>query len=131
VALTQNDIRELQLAKGAIAAGVRLLMERWGGKRPKRLYLAGAFGNYIRRSSARQIGLLDFPPDQVEPAGNTALRGAKLALFSLDGEDGSYTQLRNRIEHVPLSADPHFQEVFVEELPFPARNLIYDQEGNL
>jgi uncharacterized 2Fe-2S/4Fe-4S cluster protein (DUF4445 family) len=126
VSLTQNDVRELQLAKGAIAAGMRMLLDRWGGKRPSRLYLAGAFGNYISRSSAQRIGLLDFPPEQIEPAGNTALLGAKLALFSLDGEDGSYAQLRNRIEHVPLNADPRFQEVFVEELSFPARNYVYD-----
>jgi uncharacterized 2Fe-2S/4Fe-4S cluster protein (DUF4445 family) len=119
VTLTQNDIRELQLAKAAIAAGIKLLMQRRGATGLTRLYLAGAFGNYIDRSSARSIGLIDFPPDRVEAAGNTALLGAKLALFSLDAEDGSYAGVRRRIEHVALNADPKFQDVFVEELAFP------------
>ena len=121
VSLTQNDIRELQLAKAAIAAGIRILLEKRGAKHPdlKRLYLAGAFGNYIDRGSAQRIGLIDFPPQQVQPAGNTALLGAKLALFSADGEDGSYTSIRDRIEHLSLSADPHFQDIFVEEMYFP------------
>jgi uncharacterized 2Fe-2S/4Fe-4S cluster protein (DUF4445 family) len=65
--------------------------------------------------------LIDFPPEKVEAAGNTALLGAKLALFSLDGEDGSYTRLRQRIEHVSLHADPLFEDVFVKELAFPER----------
>jgi uncharacterized 2Fe-2S/4Fe-4S cluster protein (DUF4445 family) len=119
VSLTQNDVRELQLAKAAIAAGVRILLERWGATGLSRLYLAGAFGNYINRASAQRIGLLSFPPERVEPAGNTALLGAKLALFSLDGEDGAYPQIRRRVEHVPLNADPSFQDVFVKELAFP------------
>jgi uncharacterized 2Fe-2S/4Fe-4S cluster protein (DUF4445 family) len=119
VALTQNDIRELQLAKAAIAAGIKLLMQRKGAKELTRLYLAGAFGNYIDRASAQGIGLIDFPPERVEAAGNTALLGAKLALFSLDSEDGSYVGVRRRVEHVALNADPNFQDVFVEELAFP------------
>jgi uncharacterized 2Fe-2S/4Fe-4S cluster protein (DUF4445 family) len=123
VALTQGDIRELQLAKGAIAAGIRMLLARCGASAADltKLYLAGAFGNYINRVSAQRIGLLDLPADKVEPAGNTALRGAKLALFSLDGEDGSYTGLRSRIEHVALNTAPAFQDIFVEELAFPQR----------
>jgi len=119
VALTQNDIRELQLAKAAVAAGIKLLMQRKGAKELSRLYLAGAFGNYIDRASAQRIGLIDFPPERVQAAGNTALLGAKLALFSLDSEGGSYDSLRRRIEHVALNADPCFQDVFVEELAFP------------
>ena len=120
VALNQKDVRELQLAKGAIAAGLRLLLERWGAE-PKdlaRVYLAGAFGNYISRTNAQRIGLVSFPPEQVEAAGNTALRGAKLALFALP-EEGSYGALRARIEHVPLNEDERFQDVFVDEMRFP------------
>jgi len=119
VSLTQKDVRELQLAKAAIASGLLMLRERWGGAHPARLYLAGAFGNYVNRVSARRIGLIDYPPDQVQPAGNTALLGAKLALFSMDGEDGSYIGLRRRVEHVNLSADPCFQDIFVQQLSFP------------
>jgi uncharacterized 2Fe-2S/4Fe-4S cluster protein (DUF4445 family) len=125
VTLTQRDIRELQLAKGAIAAGMRILRERWGAAHLSRLYLAGAFGNYINRASAYRIGLIDVPPDKVEPAGNTALLGAKLALFRLGDEDGSYAGIRNRIEHIGLSSDPHFQDLFVEEMRFPQRSEVF------
>jgi uncharacterized 2Fe-2S/4Fe-4S cluster protein (DUF4445 family) len=121
VVLTQNDIRELQLAKGAIAAGIRILLDRYGAspRDLKKLFLAGAFGNYINRTSAQRIGLISFPLERVEAAGNTALLGAKLALFSLPGEDGSFAQLRKRTEHVSLKADRDFQETFVEEMTFP------------
>lgn len=122
VALTQNDVRELQLAKGAIAAGIRLLPARWGAeaKDLTRLYLAGAFGNYINRASARRIGLLNFPIDMIKPAGNTALLGAKLALFNASEEAFAYTPLRAKVEHIPLNTDPRFQDTFVEEMTFPA-----------
>ena len=121
VVVTQSDIRELQLAKGAIAAGFKILLDRLGTRIGdlKKLYLAGAFGNYISRASARRIGLIDLPIDQVSPAGNTALLGAKIALFSCDGEEGSYKRVRQKIEHVALKSDAKFQEVFVDGLAFP------------
>jgi len=126
VVLTQSDIRELQLAKGAIAAGFRILLNRLGASIDdvKKLYLAGAFGNYIARSSARRIGLIDLPIEQVFPAGNTALLGAKVALFSADGENGTYGPLRQKIEHVALKADGKFQEVFVDQLAFPQHSEV-------
>ena len=116
VALTQCDIRELQLAKAATAAGIRIVLDRLGCSEAQveRLYLAGAFGNYINRSSARRIGLIDFPEEKVEPAGNTALLGAKLALFG-----APYEELRRRVEHLSLAADPRFQEIYVEQMTFP------------
>jgi uncharacterized 2Fe-2S/4Fe-4S cluster protein (DUF4445 family) len=121
VTLSQSDIRELQLAKGAIAAGIRILLERRGASAANlgKLYLAGAFGNYINRTSAERIGLIRLPAEKVEAAGNTALLGAKLALFEGDGENSPYAQARAKIEHVPLNADASFQEVFVEEMVFP------------
>ncbi len=81
VSLTQRDVREVQLAKGAIAAGVDILMREMGvtEKDIRRLYLAGGFGNYIDKKSACAIGLL--PPgllDRVTPIGNAAGAGARL-----------------------------------------------------
>jgi uncharacterized 2Fe-2S/4Fe-4S cluster protein (DUF4445 family) len=139
VAVTQGDIRELQLAKGAIAAGLRILMRRWekgldtsvetagtsacATMHPEspdlpRLYLAGAFGNYVNRESARRIGLLDFPEDRIWPSGNTALLGAKMGLFE-ENLDQRLADLKNRVEHVPLAEDPLFQDTYVEEMTFP------------
>lgn len=121
VALTQADVRELQLAKGAIAAGLRILVQQWGARLEdvSRLYLAGAFGNYINRASAQRIGLLELPMEKVIAAGNTALLGAKLALFNLHEHDGSHAALRQRIQHVPLNEDPLFQEIYVDAMGFP------------
>jgi uncharacterized 2Fe-2S/4Fe-4S cluster protein (DUF4445 family) len=121
VELTQGDVRELQLAKGAIAAGIRLLVEQWGARLEDvtRLYLAGAFGNYINRGSARRIGLLPFGPEKVVASGNTALLGAKLALFSLHAGGGAHAELRRKVSHVSLNEDPRFHEVYVEEMGFP------------
>lgn len=119
ISLTQSDIRELQLAKAAIAAGIKILSEQAGATELEHLYLAGAFGNYINRGSARRIGLLNFPPEMITPAGNTALLGAKMCLFEKDGEGLSFRSLRKRIKHVALNLDPGFQEKFVEEMRFP------------
>ncbi|MBN2506180.1 MAG: DUF4445 domain-containing protein [Verrucomicrobia bacterium] len=121
VEITQADIRELQLAKGAIAAGIRILMELYGAPLDelRRIYLAGAFGNYINLQSAARIGLLPFSSERVVAAGNTALLGAKLALFNLPETQGAYDDLRRLITHVSLREHPRFQDVFVEELTFP------------
>jgi uncharacterized 2Fe-2S/4Fe-4S cluster protein (DUF4445 family) len=115
VALSQRDLRELQLAKAAIAAGLRILCAQRSARVDDldRVYLAGAFGNYIRVASAERIGLLEIDPERVEPAGNTALRGGKLALLDplvLDGIE---------VEHVELAAVESFQETFVDCLGFP------------
>lgn len=119
VVLTQADVRELQVAKAAIAAGVKILTENLGAALEDltRIYLAGAFGNYIDRANASRIGLLPVPPERVTPTGNSALLGAKLALFdrSLD----SLTAIRSISTHVPLNLDAHFQDVFVQEMMFP------------
>jgi uncharacterized 2Fe-2S/4Fe-4S cluster protein (DUF4445 family) len=118
IALTQSDVRELQLAKAAIAAGVRVLVRRLGAtpRDVRRVWLAGAFGNYVNRASARRIGLLEFPEEVVEPAGNTALLGARIALFA---PDPSFRAVRAIVRHVPLAADPEFQEQYVDAMQFP------------
>jgi uncharacterized 2Fe-2S/4Fe-4S cluster protein (DUF4445 family) len=118
LSLTQADIREVQLAKGAIAAGVRILLRRLGASPQDvhRVYLAGAFGNYINRASARRLGMIEFPDDLVEPAGNTSLLGVKMAIFQQ--RDYSFGDLLGRIEHVPLAADAEFQDEFISAMSF-------------
>jgi uncharacterized 2Fe-2S/4Fe-4S cluster protein (DUF4445 family) len=117
VTRTQGDIRELQLAKGAVAAGIRIVLRRLGAAAEdvERVYLAGAFGNYVNLESARRIGLISFPDEQLVQAGNTALLGAKMALFS---DELEFRDLRGGTEHVSLASDPEFQEIFVDEMGF-------------
>ena len=118
VEIAQSDVRELQLAKGAIAAGLRILAERWGARvdQIERVYLAGAFGNYVRVESARRIGLLEVAAERIAPAGNTSLRGVKMALA---GGAAALEGIRERTGHVPLGSDARFQETFAECLGFP------------
>lgn len=111
VALTQADIRELQLAKGAMASGLRMLAPKGVSK----LWLAGAFGNYIRLGSARAIGLL--PEDlAVDPAGNTALRGARMLLLAPSERTARLRRICGMAEHVELAADPQFQDIYAESM---------------
>lgn len=121
VVLTQADVRELQLAKGAIAAGIELLAEAWGTDLEgiRSVHLAGAFGNYINRESARRIGLLKFPVERILPVGNSALLGAKIALFDLAHDDGSSSVVLQRVRHLSLNEHPRFQDVYVENMGFP------------
>jgi uncharacterized 2Fe-2S/4Fe-4S cluster protein (DUF4445 family) len=107
LSLTQSDIRELQLAKGAMAAGLRILAT--GGV--EKLYLAGAFGNYIRQTSARAIGLL---PDDlaVDPVGNSALRGARTLLLTPSTRQTRLRKIAELTRHVELAADPDFEYLY-------------------
>ena len=118
VTLSQGDVRELQLAKGAIAAGLQLLAVRLGASLDdiRRVHLAGAFGNYVSRASARRIGLLHFPLERIAAAGNTALHGARRALFE---EPAAWEAVRRRVEHVALNEDPRFHDVYAGEMRFP------------
>ena len=115
VVLFQSDIRELQLAKGAIASGFRLLLKRMGtnANNLQRVYFAGAFGNYVQIESAIEIGLIEAPRERILAAGNTALRGAKILLLS------AVEPTLPAIEHVSLAADPGFQDELVESMAFP------------
>ncbi|MFH1615509.1 MAG: ASKHA domain-containing protein [Planctomycetota bacterium] len=120
VFLTQKDIRELQLAKGAIRAGIKLLQERMGVKDEdiSQVLLAGAFGNYIQRKSALRIGLLpQIPVERIKFVGNAASSGAQMVLVSsqcraLAGE------LSKKIEYVEIGHMPEFQMAFAESMLF-------------
>jgi uncharacterized 2Fe-2S/4Fe-4S cluster protein (DUF4445 family) len=115
VVLFQADIRELQLAKGAIASGFRVLLRnlRTNTGNLRAIYLAGAFGNYVQIESAIGIGLIEAPRTIVQAAGNTALRGAKMLLLAT-GEPALPT-----IKHVSLAADPAFQNEYADCMTFP------------
>jgi uncharacterized 2Fe-2S/4Fe-4S cluster protein (DUF4445 family) len=119
VALQQRDVRELQLAKAAIAAGLAILLNELGASADEldEIYLAGAFGNYVNYESACRIGLVPSAPEKVIQAGNTALLGAKLALFPERRHE--FESLQNQLRHVPLNERADFQEIFVEQIGFP------------
>lgn len=115
VRLTQSDIRELQLAKGAVAAGLRLLSQ----DRPiqgQRVFLAGAFGNYIRAEGARRINLL--PPWATAPvaAGNTALRGARMLLLTVSSRAAILERCKATVRHIELAGDLLFEQTFIESM---------------
>lgn len=121
--LTQRDVRELQLAKGAIAGGLHLLLNVAGVSAVDRIHLAGAFGNYIRETSARRIGLLPIATGAGAPgihaAGNAALRGARLLLLQPSNREGLLEAARARATHVELASLREFQDAFVDALAFP------------
>jgi uncharacterized 2Fe-2S/4Fe-4S cluster protein (DUF4445 family) len=116
VSLYQSDIRELQLAKAAIAAGFSLLLDRLGASARdlRSIHLAGAFGNYLRIESAARIGLIEAPIELIQSAGNTALRGAKMILLARN------EPALPKIEHVCLAAVEGFQDRFATCMSFPA-----------
>jgi uncharacterized 2Fe-2S/4Fe-4S cluster protein (DUF4445 family) len=120
VVLYQSDIRELQLAKGAIAAGFRILLRKLGADigAVSKVFLAGAFGNYVQIESANRIGLIEVPRAVVHAAGNTALRGAKMLLAT----DEPSLPI---IEHISLAVDPSFQDEFVDSMRFPESSSLH------
>ncbi|KGK87838.1 metal-binding protein [Desulfosporosinus sp. HMP52] len=120
IILSQKDIREMQLAKGAIMAGIRILSLEMGINLQEidRILLAGAFGNYIRKESAVEIGLLpSLPIEQIMSIGNAAGDGAKMALLSVE-EYLRAESLAKRGEHVELSTRKEFQKEFLKGLDF-------------
>jgi uncharacterized 2Fe-2S/4Fe-4S cluster protein (DUF4445 family) len=121
IVVSQKDIRELQLGKGAIYAGIQVLMQIMGitPKDISEILLAGAFGNYIKKESAMAIGLFPrVPITRITSVGNAAGDGAKLALLSKK-ERAAAQELARRAEHVELSSRLDFQNEFVNALGFP------------
>ncbi len=130
--LTQKDVRELQLAKGAIAAGIKTLMDEMGIgiEDIERVYLAGALGNYVNPNCAVRIGLIPNVNRRIiSSLGNAASTGASMVLLSkrywqMAGELGHF------IEHVELSSRLDFNEYFIEQIDFPKEQIldIYREE---
>ena len=120
VFLSQKDIREMQLAKGAIRAGIKLLQQKIGleDSGVKRILLAGAFGNYISRRSALRIGLLPaVEAERIRFVGNAAAAGAQMILLSRQCRDEA-RELARKIEYVEIAHEPDFQMVFAESMSF-------------
>ncbi len=122
VVITQKDIRELQLAKGAMMAGIKILLDTMGLQEEdiREVYLAGAFGNYLRAESAMVIGLLPvFKNARITQVGNAAGTGAKMALLSTRALNEAL-RIARRIKYVELAKVPDFQQQFMKGMSLPS-----------
>ena len=120
--VTQNDIRQIQLAKAALYAGVKLLMDHIGTEHIERIRLAGAFGSHISVQHAMVLGLIpDCVLEQVSSAGNAAGTGARIALLNAESRGVIETLVKN-IEKIETAMEPKFQDYFVDAMAFPNKN---------
>ena len=122
IAITQNDVRAIQLGKAALYAGVRLLMDRYGITAVDRITLAGAFGSHIDVKHAMILGLVpDCELDKVGSAGNAAGTGARIALLNASARTEIEDVVR-RIEKVETAIEPSFQAHFVGAMAIPHKS---------
>jgi uncharacterized 2Fe-2S/4Fe-4S cluster protein (DUF4445 family) len=119
ILVTQGDIRAIQLAKSALYAGARLLMDKRGVDRVDRVVLAGAFGAHISPKHAMVLGMIpDVPLDRVTSAGNAAGHGARIALCNRT-ERARIEATVGRIQKIETAVEPRFQEHFVNANALP------------
>ena len=119
IMVTQGDIRAIQLAKSALYAGARLLMDEIGIDTVDRVVLAGAFGAHISPMHAMVLGMIpDAPLDKVTSAGNAAGTGARIALCSVAARD-AIEKTVGEIHKVETAIEPKFQEHFVNANAIP------------
>ncbi len=119
--LTQKDLREIQLAKGAIFAAQKILLKTYGAEVTdlEEIVLAGAFGSYIPKESAKMIGLIfDLPTENIKSIGNAAGVGAKLCLLS-KAERERAKDISEEVEYIELSSRADFQQEFMDAMYFP------------
>jgi len=117
--ISQNDVRAIQLAKAALYAGIRLLMERLGIESVDRIRLAGAFGNQIEPKFAMILGLIpDCNLKHVSSAGNAAGTGARIALLNHESRN-EIEEVVRQVEKVETAVESNFQQHFVNAMALP------------
>jgi uncharacterized 2Fe-2S/4Fe-4S cluster protein (DUF4445 family) len=125
ITVTQNDVRAIQLAKAALYAGIRLLMEHLGAERVERIRLAGAFGSHIDVKYAMVLGMIpDCDLAHVGAAGNAAGTGARIALLDYSSRR-TIEELVSRVEKIETALEPRFQQHFVDAMAIPHKNADY------
>ncbi len=125
IMITQNDVRAIQLAKAALYAGVKLLMERMDVAEVEAIRLAGAFGSHVDVKYAMILGLIpDCELSQVTSAGNAAGTGARIALLDRQSRIEIRQIVRN-IEKVETAVEPSFQTHFVDAMAIPHKTAKY------
>ena len=123
--ITQNDVRAIQLAKAALYAGARLLMDRMGVETVDRITLAGAFGSHIDVKHAMILGMIpDCDLSKVTSAGNAASTGARIALLNRKARP-EIERVVKEVEKVETAVEPRFQEHFVEAMAIPHKTAPY------
>ncbi len=127
IRISQGDVRAIQLAKAALYAGVRLLMDRLGVGKVDRIRLAGAFGSHIDGKHAMVLGMIpDCDLDKVSSAGNAAGTGARIALLDRSSRALIEAQVR-RIEKIETAAAEQFKEYFVAAMALPHQTDSFDE----
>jgi uncharacterized 2Fe-2S/4Fe-4S cluster protein (DUF4445 family) len=122
--ITQNDVRAIQLAKAALHAGVRLLMDHLGVDKVDRIRLAGAFGSHIDVKHAMVLGMIpDCALDAVASVGNAAGAGARIALLDATAR-ATIEDLVRRVEKIETAIEPRFQAHFIEAMAIPHRTAL-------
>jgi uncharacterized 2Fe-2S/4Fe-4S cluster protein (DUF4445 family) len=123
--VTQNDVRAIQLAKAALYAGIKLLMEHLAVDHVDRIRLAGAFGSHIDVKYAMLLGMIpDCDLSQVASAGNAAGTGARIALLD-NGSRRTIEELVRKVEKIETAIEPRFQAHFVEAMGIPHSTASY------
>jgi uncharacterized 2Fe-2S/4Fe-4S cluster protein (DUF4445 family) len=125
IVITQGDIRELQLAKAAIYTGCTMLLRhrKLSFNDIQRVYLAGAFGNYIQPENAIRIGLLpNVNPEKVTLVGNAALSGARIALLSQKSRSKAH-RIAEDMSYIELGAEPAFNKALIAATYLPHQDL--------
>ena len=120
VYITQKDVREVQLAKAAISAGISIMMEEIGLTKDEieKVSIAGAFGNYIRNESAVNMGLLPHVEiDRIKAIGNSAGVGAAMVLLSKASEEETI-RVSKLVEHIDLADKKNFQDEYLKGMRF-------------
>lgn len=119
ITVTQADVRALQLAKGALYAGAKLMMKRLGVTRLDRVILAGAFGSHISRAASLTLGMFpDCSIDRVYAVGNAAGDGARMALLN-KGKRIEANERARWVEFIEIATDPTFEKEFMQAMHFP------------
>ncbi len=119
ITVTQNDVRAIQLAKAALYAGIKLLMEKLGVETVDTIRFAGAFGSFIDPKYAMVLGLIpDCDLAEVKAVGNAAGTGALMALLNR-GYRREIEETVTRIEKIETALEPHFQQLFIDAMALP------------
>jgi len=119
IPMTQQDVRQIQLAKAALFTAARTLLKRSGLQSPDKIILAGGFGSYIDKEKAMLIGLIpDCELDKVYAVGNAAGDGARIALLNVEKRN-EIDSVTRKVKRFELPTDPEFQNQFMLATSFP------------